>query len=87
MLRRPVAIGPESRDKERRHHATLTFERTEMSHPRAQGGAHSGTPAAAPEDRVGDMGAFGPSAHALPVTVGHAWRFWPRVTGWPRASG
>jgi hypothetical protein len=35
----PGRHRPQSRDKERRHHATLTFGRTEVSHPRAQGGA------------------------------------------------
>ena len=42
----PGRHRPQSSDKERRRHATLTFGRTEVSHPRAQGGAHSGTPRA-----------------------------------------
>src|SRR6202040_777142 len=34
---------------------------------------------------IGDMGALGPSVHALPFTVGHS-RPGRRVTGWPAAQ-
>jgi hypothetical protein len=55
MLRRPVAIGPRQ-GQGRRHHVTLTFGRTEVSHPRAQGGAHSGTPRAHRREAVPKSG-------------------------------